>query len=441
MIGNRIYVQIFVFIIFLAQMSIAQDNSTRISNYDIAATLDTGSGQLYVKAKLSIEKEDSAQILQLLLNSGIRLDSIIGEGAGVLSSITYEFIGKDSIQLKLPASLISVGRFSIDFYYSYPIGKPNDIPLLIDRGHRWYPLLMNNIAKLYLTVTTPGDFEAFSAGDMTSMTRMTDSTWTVWETAFPVFKIPLVIVKNGYYKEISMECDNERKINLYYVSADSALAQSIINEVCRSFEFYSEYIGEYGHSSLQLLEVPQFPGTNIGSGIITFGKDEIDAFKIGYKDRFDLAVADQWMGAGIFGEFPSRGFWFMSISMPHYLRMMYLQKAEGEEAFRKSLNDSYSAYKTFAGTEKDMPILDVDFLNTKEKGAIIYGKGPYAVNILRNRLGDDNWQRFWHGLYWEYKGKIISFDQLIEYLSHYDSNETAIPELKKMVSEKGLLPD
>ena len=439
--GHRIYIQAFVFIVFLAQMSIGQDNSTRISNYDIAATLDTAAGQFYVKAKLSIEKSDSAEILQLLLNSGIRLDSIIGEGGGASSSITHEFTGKDTIQLKLPTTLFSSGRFSIDFYYSYPIGKPTDAPLLLDRGHRWYPLIMDNIANLYLTVATPGDFEVFSAGDMTSMTKMTDSTWMVWETAFPIFKIPLVIVKNGYYKKISKGCDNEREINLYYVSADSALAQSMIDEVCRSFEFYSEYIGEYGHNSLQLLEVPQFPGTNIGSGIITFGKDEVEAFKIGNKDAIDLAVADQWMGAGIFGKFPSRGFWFMSISMPHYLRMMYLQKVEGEEVFQKNLNNSYNAYKPFAGTEKDMPILDVYFLNTKEKGAITYGKGPYVVNILRKRLGDDTWHELWRRLYREYKGKIISFDQLIEYMTGYDIDQTAIPELKKMVSEKGLLPE
>lgn len=419
---------------------LGQDNSTGISRYDITANLDTAKGELYVIAKLVIDKSDSTEIMSLLLNSAIRLDSIIGEENGNLSIIDNEFVGKDTIQLKLPTLLIQNGKFSMNFYYSYPIGKPTNAPLLLDRGHRWYPLITDNIAKLYLTVTTPGDYDAFSAGDMTSVARTADSAWTVWETAIPVFKVPLLMAKRGYYKELIKELSDDKELSLHFSSADSVTARAIIDEVSRSFEFYSEYIGEYGHRSLRLLEVPQFPGVNIGTGIITFGKDEIEAFKIGNKDRIDLAIANQWMGAGIFGKFPSRGFWFMSISMPHYLRLMYLQKVKGEEVFQKNLNDLYGVYKPIAGTDNDIPILDVDFLNTKEKGAIIYGKGPYAVNILRNRLGDEVWQRLWRGLYWNYKGKIISFDQLIEYISsEYDRDRTAVSELEKLVNGKGLL--
>ncbi len=438
--GRLTYLLAFISFILPVQFVCGQGSSTRINNYDIAATLDTAAGLLNVKAMLAVDKTDSTELLLLLMNSAVRLDSIIADAGGNYFNIPHEFTGKDTLQLRFPESLRSDSRFSLNFYYSYPIGKPTDIPLVIDRGHRWYPLIMDNIARLYLTVTTTGDFEAFSAGDMTSMTQMTDSTWTVWETAFPVFKIPLVIARRGYYREITRSCGNEREISLYYVSADSATAQSMIDEVCRSFEFYSEYVGGYGHNTLRLLEVPQFPGTNIGTGIITFGKNEIEAFKVGNKDQIDLAVADQWIGAGIFSQFPSRGFWFMSISMPHYLRMTYLQNVEGEQAFQKTLNDSYNAYRPIAGTDKDIPILDVDFLNTKEKGAIIYGKGPYVINILRNRIGNEPWQRLWRGLFFEFKGKILSFDQLIEYMATYDGDGTAISEFKKLLNEKGLLP-
>jgi len=329
----------------------------------------------------------------------------------------------------------------IEFIYSFPIGKLGDVPLLLDRGHRWYPLIPDNVAKMILTVAAPGNLEIFSAGDMTSTTKMSDSTRVTWESSWPVFKIPLLIANNGYYREVKRECNNQKELSLCYVSADSATAQAMLDEVCRSFEFFSQYIGEYSHNTFRLLEVPQFPGTNIGTGIITFGKDEIDAFKAGYSDRIDLAVAEQWMGAGIFGKFADRGFWFLSLSLPHYLRMMYLQKAVSEGAFQKSLNDSYNAYRPVAGTDKDIPILDVDFLNTKEKGVIIYGKGPYLVNFLRNKLGDEPWEMFWKALYRDYGGKVISFDQFCESLQGHDKDKTIIPEFRKLVGEKGLLPE
>jgi hypothetical protein len=437
--GRRSFILIILSIVLLAQVSLGQDNSTRISNYDITANLDTANGQLNIRARLSVEKFNYDSTLILLISSTVQLESVFAIVEGTFTNIRNKFIGKDTLQIEYPSSLINEQNFFLDFYYTYPIGKTIDSLLLLDRGHRWYPMLMDNIAKLHLTITTPEDYEAFSAGDMISMTRTDDSAWSVWETTFPVFKIPLIIAKKGYYKEIVKVVAGDKELALYYSSADSAMAQAIIDEAGRAFEFYSEYIGKYGHNSLRLIEVTQFPGVNIGTGIITFGRNEYEAFKIGKKDGIDLAVADQWMGAGIFAKFPSRGFWFMSISIPHYLRMMYLQKVEGEEIFLKNLNESYDAYRPVAGTEKDIPIYDVDFLGTKEKGAIIYGKGPYAVNIIRNRFGDEVWQKLWRNLYREYKGKIISYDQLIEYIGKYGKNREVASELEKMVKGSGLL--
>jgi hypothetical protein len=437
--SRRNFILIILSIVLLAQVSFGQDNSTRINDYDMTVNLDTANGQLNIRARLSVEKFNYDSTLILLLSSAVSLESVFAIVEGTFTNISSKFIGKDTLQIEYPSSLVNEQKFFLDFYYTYPIGKEADSLLLLDRGHRWYPMLMDNIAKLHLSVSAPGDYEMFSAGDMNSMTKTDDSVLTVWETAMPAFKIPLIISKIGYYKGLVKVVSGDKELALYYSSADSATAQAIIDEAGRAFEYFSEYIGKYGHNSLRLIEVTQFPGVNIGTGIITFGRNEYEAFKIGKKDGIDLAVADQWMGAGIFAKFPSQGFWFMSVSIPHYLRMMYLQKVEGEEIFLKNLNDSYDAYRPIAGTGNDIPIYDVDFLGTKEKGAIIYGKGPYAVNIIRNQLGNEVWQKLWRNLYREYKGKVISYDQLIDYIGKYDKKREVASELDKMVKGSGLL--
>ena len=270
--NRRYLILIILSIVLLTQISSGQDNSTQISSYDISANLDTAYGQLNIKARLAINKSNSDSTLILLLNSAVRLESVFADVEGTFTNIINKFTGKDTLQIEYPPSLINEQKFFLDFYYTYPIGKTADAPLLIDRGHRWYPMIMDNIAKLYMTVTAPGDYEIFSAGDMTSMTRTTDSVRSVWETAFPVFKIPLVMAKRGYYKELVKEIFGDKELSLLYTGTDSVVAQSIIDEVGRASEYYSEYIGEYGHNSLRLLEVPQFPGVNIGTGMILLAR-------------------------------------------------------------------------------------------------------------------------------------------------------------------------
>jgi hypothetical protein len=85
--------------------------------------------------------------------------------------------------------------------------------------------------------------------------------------------------------------------------------------------------------------------------------------------------------------------------------------------------------------------MDVDFPNSKEKARAIYGKGPYVIDKLRRQIGDENWEKFIKDIYKDSKGKIVTFDEFLNYLSKYDRDGTAVAKLKKMVSEKGLPAD
>lgn len=80
----------------------------------------------------------------------------------------------------------------------------------------------------------------------------------------------------------------------------------------------------------------------------------------------------------------------------------------------------------------------MDFVNTSVKNAVIYGKGPYVVHMIRNLMGDQEWRNFIRGFYTKYKGTIVTYDNFIEILSQYDKKNNCIPTLEKLLSEKGL---
>jgi hypothetical protein len=187
------------------------------------------------------------------------------------------------------------------------------------------------------------------------------------------------------------------------------------------------------------VETPTFEGTNLGSSIITAGSGNFKAFSIGYKEWLNLAVASQWIGAGVFPRLFCKGFWFLSLSLPHYLRLMYLKDTEGEDAFNKQIENLSDKYSEFAGSEKDIPIFDIDFPNTKEKGILLYCKGVLVLDEIKKQLDEPNWTNLLKYLYENYYGKIIQMDNFTNCIDKYDPTGICSANLTKMLSEKGSL--
>jgi hypothetical protein len=311
---------------------------------------------------------------------------------------------------------------------------------MIDRGDRWYPLILDQIATFKLTASVPQGYDVFAPGDFVEKKDFRQGSRFVWESKIPVFKIALVIAKSNLYKETVTKCDN-KEIRFYSPSGDKETILKIHAEACSAFEFYNQSIGEYPHNRLTLVEIPGLGGTNISTAFLMVDSTLIDEFKNGNYDMLLLPISCQWMAAGVFFKFGGKGFWFLQLSLPHYLRLMYLEKTKGADAFTKDLQHGLDAYKEIAGSDKEVSIMDVDFPNTKEKATAIYGKGPYVIDKVRRQIGDENWDKFIKDIYQNFKGKILTYDEFLKYLSKYDSDGKAIAKLNKMVSEKGLPKD
>jgi len=155
-------------------------------------------------------------------------------------------------------------------------------------------------------------------------------------------------------------------------------------------------------------------------------------------EALHLAVAEQWIGAGLFPEFGKPGFWFFTISLPHYLRLMCLRQMKGEEAFEQSLHEPLNQYERFSGKTEDIPILNIDFPNTMEKGLLLYGKGPLVIHHVHEALGDDAWKALLMDLYRDFAGKILTYAQFQSCLSKHDRKGTALAQFNALMTRKGM---
>jgi len=422
-------------IIFLFLFALTSTNlypAVKINSYDIFAKFEKAENKISVNAKLEIQSDNALDTLLLLFNSNCKINSIkYGK-----EDVNYITGGKDSICILLNENIKSLPDFEITFNYEYPL--EGDTVILLDRGYRWYPLIAENVESFKMTIEVPQDYLGLTAGDFMGEKQNTGLKTYVYESKRNVFKIPLIIAPENYYNVVEHDCNGIKTYFYAIAEKDKNPSDSINIDICSLLSYFNKTIGKYHFKRFSLVETSAFQGSNLGSSVITAGTDNIKYYSSGYKDWLYMDAASQWICAGVFPRLFCKGFWFMSISFPHYLRLMYVRDTEGEEAFESALNKLKDQYQKITGSENEMPILDVDYPNTKEKGLALYAKGVIVLNKLNNELGNENWIKFLRYFYEEYSGKTITLDTLTDCIDKFDPSGKCSNHLLKMLSEKGI---
>jgi len=212
----------------------------------------------------------------------------------------------------------------------------------------------------------------------------------------------------------------------------------MLNQSDSILSYFSKTIGPYSRDRLVYFEVADFGGINVGSGLLTIGKQSIEIINKGFDDFLILTIAQQWFTAGVFADFSEPGFFFFTISLPHYLRLMYIRDSNGEKAFNDALLKPLDKYNEFAGSESDIPIINVDMPNTREKGLILYAKGTYVLNMIAQEMGVETWKLFLRDLYKTFIGKVKTMDDFENYMNKYDTSGKTSTLFTKLINEKGL---
>jgi hypothetical protein len=342
----------------------------------------------------------------------------------------------DSLVVELPEVLRGDDTLHLRLRYALPRRAAPAITYL-SRGHRWYPQLLDQIAPFRLRVDLPGDWTSYSGGDLVEDSRDGSGRHMVWASDMRVFKIELAIGPAAALRDDAAEAEG---IAFHFVSprADTAASRQVLGDAMKAFAYFRGLLGDFPYRRFTILESPEWPGTDIGSGIIVPGERAVDAFVARYKDELRLALASQWIGAGVFPKFMSPGFWFLQLSLPHYLRLMYEREADGEQAFKNRLEEGLSAYRRLAGTEAEVPIAEIATLDAPVKGVAIYGKGPYIVDLLARSLGDGPWRDTLRELYGRYRGRTLTCAEFCAWLDGRDAAGKLGSRLQAMLSEKGL---
>lgn len=418
-----------VLILLASPNVLSQDHFTTI-----VASLTNSGDSIVVHANILLDDPGSGHEVTLLLNPSavVHTAKFLNERDSVAA--LYTRTQGDTIVVARPTDPEFSYSRVLAFQLAYPLDLINDSLIMLDRGNRWYPVLPHGLTNALINIVSSSDREVFSTGE-----KSTQQDFGVlmhqFITKIPVYKIPIVIARKGFYRSCVREVAGH-EIRLCYFSLADSTAQQVLAKAASAFEFYQNMLGNYHHTSLTILEAPDFEGTNIGTAILMIGSPTLKAIAEGQDEALTLTIAAQWFGAGVFCDFPSKGFWFMSLSLSHYLRMLYESRDLDSADFGVKIAANLMTYTKIAGDSSDVAIIDIVRPDSREKGAVIYSKGPAIVHRLRTCVGTEQWNVQIRGLYRDYLGKIISLDDFVTAFTA--PNSDCAEQLRRGLARKGL---
>jgi len=437
---RTVYLGLVFFLIGMLATTVSAGEIDVIS-YDFQMAFDPEINRVAVTANLQIAKSEDVDEFMMLFSSFAGIESIQAQAyrSNDWSNVHHSVGGPDSLYLGVQPDLVSETELNLRFVYSLQFTQKSD-RLSLDRGHRWYPMIPDDIAKVKLTADVPDDFIVIASGNLIEENIFSDSAEYVWETAIPVFKIPVIFARSELYEVTKVEDpDGEREIFFYNSGGlKGQLVNDILSEAAAVFAYFSDRLGEYPHSRLTLVEAPELQGANVSTGLITIGTQYIDGFRQGYFETLHMSIAQQWFGSGVFGQYQSEGFWLPAVILPQHVRMMMTRELNGEDRYIREMQSNLAQYRSVEGLQGDIPIIDIDKLDSQAKGMVIYGKGPYVLDVIRRQISDSAYWQMLRDIYKDFRGRVLTYQDFMTYVSYFDTDGMLETKIRVMFSQPGL---
>ncbi|HEV8430393.1 MAG TPA: M1 family metallopeptidase [Pyrinomonadaceae bacterium] len=356
----------------------------------------------------------------------------------MLNGSPHTFLRKDgNLHLDLPQSLApgKVLVLQVDYH-----GRPKDGLILTkdkdghpsavgdnwpNRVHHWIPALDHPSAKATVTfnITAPAGQEVVANGrlDHVEITASGQRTWTYSEgVPIPPY---CMIIAVGQFAKVEPSERAVTPLSYYVPLSERDLALKGFSPVASALSFFTQTVALYPYEKLALIVGATRFGGMENSSAIVFTSNLLNrapspigmsaAFKgvpINNLNLISHEIAHQW-----FGDSVTESTWsdlWLSEGFATYFAGLFLQRTEGEDAFRVYMNNAALAVLAYE-KKKLVPIFDRDTENLMDLlNANNYQKGAWILHMLRSQLGDDAFFRGIRSYYETHKNATASSEDL-----------------------------
>jgi len=421
----------------------------RLLSYRMNVTFDPRTLQMSANTNVRLSTQQETSTIVFKLNPQLRVTRI-GSSQGPL--IHFQESKTKNLHVVLNESLKPGDELSLQFVYQgrlepemgrteAQVSTGEEEPdvfvpptYLYSNQTFWYPQLAGKLfCPVETTIIVPAEYSVITNGKMIKSENKGDQIVYSFASENPMKYFSLLVGKlNGHFAY-----DSIVPIDVYYYSIDRKAAQDFAKDTDRILRFYSEYFGPYPYENLTLVLRPfQEPGGHapgsvaIVNRVFTFFQLRFrkDPLFIPEFPNFLLAheLAHQWWGQAV-GWRDYQDQW-LSEGFAQFAAWEFIRLTEGDKAFTE-LADTFTEWveeKTYAGPIVLGARLGHLTNDPKAFSAVIYNKGAYVLNMLKNWIGPEEFRKCMNDFYLQYRFRYAGIPDFVATAQKHSSDDLTV---------------
>jgi hypothetical protein len=420
------------FLIYLALFAIspvvfAQDT---VFHHELSVSLDPASHQLEVSDTITLPELKEWADLEFSLHEGLSPQSqtdglsiekipdstdLADKGmdqedySGVIRNSLYRIVADAGVK---PESL----TLTFSGVINHPVKQANEeyargfsqSPGLIDPqgvylsgSTNWIPSFGEEYVTYNMKVTTPPGWRSVSQGKRSGFAELPDFRVDIWEVDTPTEEIFVIAAQFTEY-EYAM---GEVKAMAFLREKDDPLANKYLETTAQYMEMYRGLLGPYPYYKFALVE--NFWETGYGMPSFTLLGPQIIRFPFILHSSYPHELLHNWWGNGVFVDFET-GNWCEGLTAYMADHLIAEQRGTGAD-YRRSTLQGYTDYVT---VDNEFPLKDFLSRSNASSSSIGYGKTAMMWDMLRERVGDENFKRAFQKFYRDNRFRRAGFNDI-----------------------------
>lgn len=309
-------------------------------------------------------------------------------------SVTLNFNGKIHYPIKQMGEEYARG-------FSVSPGIIDEIGVYLAGSTQWIPRFNDEHISFELTAIVPEDWSVVSQGNRT-LNELKDKERTIrWDSPEPMEEIYLIAAKFHEYHTTAGATD----VMAFLRAPDETLANKYLETTAQYLEMYRKLVGPYPFTKFALVE--NFWETGYGMPSFTLLGEQIIRFPFILHSSYPHELLHNYWGNSVYVDFKT-GNWCEGLTSYMADHLIAEQRGQGDE-YRRTTLQKFTDYVT---PSNDFPISKFISRNNAPSEAIGYGKTMMMWNMLRDKVGDENFIKSFQKFYRDNKFKTSSFDNI-----------------------------
>ncbi len=374
----------------------------RVTKYEIDVSLDPAREYMTERAKIEIEASTATHFFKLALNENLHVLNVKPSygvvdfrkmGEVLMVSIDPPIEGKNTITVDLEGRIKSK-----ESNERKPFLKDS---IMLSWSDLWYPFSDEGWAKSLIRVTLPEKYKVIGPGKEISRKESRERVTYIWQDETGSSRFTVLADSRWNIEKVKR---GALEIKTYlYPGEDTLYAERIISSSTDVINYYSKIFCPYPFHQFAIVELEGLSTSRALNGFIAYSPEYL--IKIYSSEGYDgRGIAHLWWGQAIAGKGKGGKQWIEGFG--DYAEYLYCEHARIPlSPSLQLLRDEYF----LLDSRQDIPFSN---LNGQAAPALIHGKGPAIMEMMRYIVGDS---RFFKALKWLFKEKLFSSITLEEF--------------------------